>query len=144
MKVSTRSGARAFAFLWLCLVAALVLAACGQAAQPAPAPPEVVQRGARLYGAYCQSCHGDATGGVIQDYPPVHNANGHTWHHPDCVLVRITVEGVPPSPGAPADAPRMEGFKLATDDVKAILAYMKTWWTDKQRAFQADVTRQSC
>lgn len=141
-----RKGAKALAHVWPYMVVILVLSACGQAAQPAPASPEVVQRGARLYAANCQSCHGDAIGGTIEDYPPRHNANGHTWHHADCVLVQLTLDGMPPSPDVPPDAPRMQAFRdtLTEGDVTAILAYVKTWWTDKQRAYQADVTRQSC
>lgn len=142
-----RKGAKTLAHVWLYLVVVLVLSACGGGpTQPPAAPREVVQRGARLYAANCQSCHGDAVGGTVQDYPPVHNAKGHTWHHADCVLVQLTLDGMPPSPDVPSDAPRMQAFRdtLTADDVTAILAYIKTWWTDKQRVYQADVTRQGC
>jgi mono/diheme cytochrome c family protein len=39
--------------------------------------------------------------------------------------------------------PAFEGI-LTADDVAAILAYLKTWWTDEQREFQAEVTQVQC
>jgi len=41
------------------------------------------RHGQTLYAANCDSCHGGRTGGSMMDYPPRHNASGHTWHHPD-------------------------------------------------------------
>ncbi|MBI4307982.1 MAG: cytochrome c [Chloroflexi bacterium] len=139
-------GLRGRAALLVALGLLVALAGCSRPASPAAAPSAVVERGARLYAAYCQSCHGDAVGGTVESYPPVHNARGHTWHHPDCVLVQVTLDGAPPRPDMPADAPRMTAFRdtLTEDDARAVLAYIKTWWTDRQRAWQADVTRQAC
>lgn len=34
--------------------------------------------------------------------------------------------------------------QLNEDDVTAILAYIKTWWTDEQREFQAEATEVEC
>lgn len=86
----------------------------------------------------------------MMDIPPRHNANGHTWHHPDCQLVQIVLNGS----GAmgemmrqmmpnPQDAPRMPTFRgqLTEDEVMAILAYLKTWWTEEQRVWQAQVSK---
>ncbi len=47
------------------------------------------RQGEQVYNANCLSCHLGPVGGTTQDYPPRHNANGHTWHHPDCALKRI-------------------------------------------------------
>jgi mono/diheme cytochrome c family protein len=34
--------------------------------------------------------------------------------------------------------------QLSEQEVEAILAYIKTWWTDEQRAAQARVTEANC
>lgn len=72
--------------------------------------------------------------------PPRHNTNGHTWHHPDQVLIDMILNGVTFS----AEKQKMPAFrgKLTEEDVEAILAYIKSWWTKEQRAWQADVTKQ--
>jgi mono/diheme cytochrome c family protein len=137
----------------------LVLAlACRQPQSPTapaasvPAQPSA-ERGAQLYSANCQSCHGGATGGSMMDIPPPHNASGHTWHHPDCQLLQTVLQGSGPMGemmrqmmGAAPDTPRMPAFEgvLAEEDVRAILAHIKTWWTPDQRESQARATRQAC
>lgn len=105
-----------------------------------------VERGRLLYERSCASCHGGATGGSISDIPPPHNAEGHTWHHGDCVLADIIRDGPAPRPGAPDDFPTMPAFgdDLHDDDIDAILAYIRTWWTEEQREFQAERTRTDC
>jgi mono/diheme cytochrome c family protein len=118
-------------------------------------PPELTateRRGETIYITSCASCHGGRDGGTMMDYPPRHNANGHTWHHPDCELTEIVREGGDPMTEAmremmaPPDAPRMQAFKdrLPPEEIAAVLAYIKTMWTPDERAAQADVTRQAC
>ena len=99
-------------------------------------------RGEDLYGTHCIECHGGATGGSITDVPPPHNAQGHTWHHGDCELVDMVLDGMLPRPGQPT----MPAFSDELDeaDVDAILAYIKTWWEDEQREQQERVTEQVC
>ena len=88
----------------------------------------------------------------MMDYPPRQNANGHTWHHPDCQLKEVIKNGGDEMTSmmrrmmVPPDAPRMPAFKdvLSDEDIDAILAFIKTWWTDQQRSFQAQVTRANC
>jgi mono/diheme cytochrome c family protein len=123
----------------LILLAVLNLVACGGANAPATADPTLA-KGAGLYTANCQSCHGGATGGNLKDIPPPHNANGHTWHHADQQLIDMTLNGISFS----LEAQKMPAFKdkLTEEDVKAILAYIKTWWTEEQRKSQREVTRQ--
>lgn len=67
---------------------------------------------------------------------------GYTWHHGDCALVDMVLDGMPPRPGQPV----MPAFSDELDeaDVEAILAHIKTWWEDEQREFQAEVTEQVC
>lgn len=124
------------------LVTATVAAGC--VAGPDAPSPEVLARGAEVYQQSCIQCHGGATGGEISDIPPVHNANGHTWHHADCLLAEIIRDGVPPRQ-AP-DAPVMPAFgdELDDDDIDAVLAHMRTFWTDEQREQQAATTAQQC
>ena len=105
-----------------------------------------VERGQELYERSCASCHGGATGGSISDIPPPHNAEGHTWHHGDCVLADIIRDDSPPRPGAPDDFPTMPAFddELDDDDIDAILAFIETWWTEEQREFQDERTEADC
>jgi mono/diheme cytochrome c family protein len=129
------------------LVAGVVLLASScPADRAATDDEEQIAHGRELYGAHCIDCHGGATGGSITDYPPPHNAEGHTWHHGDCELERIVLEGMPPRPGLADDDPVMPAFddELSEDDVHAILAHIKTWWEEEQREFQTNVTEQVC
>lgn len=74
----------------------------------------------------------------MRDIPPPHNANGHTWHHPDQQLTDIVLNGFSFS----VERQKMPAFKdtLTEDDVQAILSHIKMWWTDEQRQHQAEVT----
>ena len=109
-------------------------------------------RGRTIYYANCASCHGGPTGGDMMDYPPRHNTNGHTWHHPDCELKQVIREGGDEMTAmmremmAPPNAPKMIAFKdkLSDADIDAVLAYIKTMWYSYQQDAQADVTRRSC
>ncbi len=126
-------------------VIAIIFTGCGNsgANQSTPASsPGLVEKGAVLYQANCLSCHGGSTGGNLRDIPPPHNANGHTWHHPDQQLIDIVLNGLSFSVEGQQKMPAFKD-KLTEEDVKAILAYIKTWWTPKQRAWQATVTAQS-
>ncbi len=133
---------------WVCHVslsmAVVLLASCGSnegTRSPIPTAHPLIERGAVLYQANCQSCHGGATGGKGTDIPPPHNANGHTWHHPDQQLTEIILDGFSFSVG-PQKMPAFKD-KLSEEDVKAVLAYIKTWWTPEQREWQAKVTAQA-
>jgi mono/diheme cytochrome c family protein len=140
---------------WLPAAAALIPLACTGGSQPTAVPADAAagSRGQRLYVATCQSCHGGATGGSMMDIPPPHNSNGHTWHHPDCQLIEIVLQGsgemgemMRKMMGAGEDTPRMPAFKgsLSREDVAAILGYIKTFWSEEQRQSQAKATREAC
>lgn len=133
---------KALAFIATLLVVALALSSCGGTqVEPGGTPADpFIQNGARLYQANCQVCHGGATGGKLKDIPPPHNANGHTWDHPDQWLTAAILNGITFS----LEEQKMPAFKdqLTEEDVKAILAYIKTWWTEEQRASQKKVTEQ--
>ncbi len=117
-----------------------LLAAC---APPGP-DPATVARGQEIYQQSCISCNGGPSGGEISDIPPVHNANGHTWHHGDCLLEEIVRDGM--TPRADPDHPVMPAFgdQLDDDEIDAVLTYFATLWTEEQREQQATVTAQAC
>ncbi len=107
------------------------------------APDAVIARGAELYAANCQVCHGDKNGVGKLPYVPSHGDDGHTWHHSDRNLVDIIMNGPGEMGemmrmGVPEDAPRMPAWrdKLAEEEVKAILAYIKTFWSPERRRMQ--------
>ncbi len=94
-------------------------------------------RGARVYAVSCQPCHGDrhGKGSIGRAHPQ--NEMGHTWHHPDAQLKEWILHG---KPGPEISV--MPGFNyLREHDVEAVLALIKTWWTDEQRESQADISR---
>lgn len=150
MRISSSSEIRFLALAFL----ALALLGCGGRGQTPAAPtgPAQASRGEQLYVANCQVCHGGATGGSMMDLPPPHNANGHTWHHSDRQLTDIVLNGsgemgemMRQMMGASPDTPRMPAWRgtLTEEDVAAILAYIKTWWTEEQRQWQARVSEVS-
>ncbi len=104
-------------------------------------------RGQQIYNANCLSCHGGPIGGSITDSPPRHNANGHTWHHPDCALKRMVRDGSEAITELSAPAgPKMLPFRdrLSPAEIDAVLAYIKTMWTPEQRQAQGTFTSEMC
>jgi len=116
---------------------------------------EPLRTGAQVYVAHCASCHGAG----LQGQPdwqrsepdgtlraPPHDDSGHTWHHPDQLLVdyvtlggaetlqRLGVTGV--KSGMPAF-----GDVLSEQEVDAVLDYIASHWSKRARAYQAEVTR---
>jgi mono/diheme cytochrome c family protein len=137
------------------MAAAFGLAACSNAGVPTPTSKvaaertitssvegqsestEILARGAKVYATSCQPCHGDRYGkGTVGRADP-HNENGHTWHHPDAQLKDWILHGRP-GPGVSV-MPALT--YLTEDDVEAVLAFIKTWWTAEQREIQAHISR---
>ena len=128
------------------LTIVLLISACGDGSGESRAGgPAEAQQGKTLYDEKCASCHGGDSGGEISDSPPPHNANGHTWHHADCLLADITLRGAA-AWGADPSTSAMPAFRdeLTEEDVESILVYIKTWWTDEQREYQSDLTKANC
>lgn len=129
------------------LVFTVLLAACGSTgSSPAPTPSLAV--GQELYATQCAECHGVAGEGEPNwkqprddgTYPaPPHDSSGHTWHHPDAQLLAIIAQG-----GSMANS-RMPSFdqEMSQDDMRAVLAYIKTFWGEEERTYQAQVTKQA-
>jgi mono/diheme cytochrome c family protein len=131
---------KALAFIATLLLVTLALSSCGRGSGQVEtsASKAFLQRGATLYQTSCQVCHGGATGGSLKDIPPPHNTNGHTWHHADQQLTEMILNGITFS----VEQQKMPAFKdqLSEEDVRAILAYIKTWWTEEQREWQKKAT----
>lgn len=104
-----------------------------------------VSRGKELYEANCANCHGLRLEGQpnwMVRLPsgrlpaPPHDESGHTWHHSDEQLIRITLDGLASiAPGYETDMPAFRD-RLTEADVKAIFDYIKTNWSERTRNIQ--------
>lgn len=142
--------AASFAFL----VGAIIYALLQEEISSADAGnPEQVAHGRSVYVQHCAVCHGARLEGqpnwqarlpTGRMPAPPHDASGHTWHHPDTVLFGITRYGLVPGKYAPpkyqSDMPAFDG-KLKDDEIWAVLAYIKSSWSENIRAAQAEVNR---
>jgi mono/diheme cytochrome c family protein len=72
---------------------------------------------------------------------PPHDASGHTWHHSDDALFRVTKEGSAAVTGGgyESDMPGFGGV-LTDDQIKAVLAFIKSTWPERQRNAQAQMS----
>ena len=108
-----------------------------------------IAQGQQLYMANCASCHGDH----LQGQPnwkdqgpdgrlpaPPHDATGHTWHHPDQQLFKITKLGV--EAVVPNYKSNMAGFggRLSDTEIWDIIAYIKSTWPPEIQARQQTMT----
>ncbi|WP_431978975.1 c-type cytochrome [Shimia aestuarii] len=100
-----------------------------------------VERGAQVYADSCASCHGDRLEGEKnwrQPGPdgrlpaPPHDPSGHTWHHPDMVLFRLTKYGPEALVGGDYES-NMPGFDgvLSDQEIVEVLAYIKSTWPEE-------------
>ena len=116
--------------------------------------PVMLQRGEQLYQARCASCHGaNLEGqanwrerGVDGRLPaPPHDESGHTWHHPDEVLIRITRDGVAKAAGLPDYVSSMPTFgdSLSDADIVAVLSWIKSRWSSDIQAHHDAINRQA-
>lgn len=111
---------------------------------------EQLAEGRQLYLDNCAACHGEALEGQ-PDWrtrlpsgrmpAPPHDETGHTWHHSDEQLFRITRDGVAAIVGGnyESDMPGFGDF-LTNDEIRAILDYIKSTWPERERAYQADMS----
>ena len=110
---------------------------------------ELVTLGAAVYTEHCASCHGRNLEGE-PDWrrrrpdgtlpAPPHDATGHTWHHADELLFRMTREG-PAAVVGKGYQSTMTGFAGILDDreIWASLAYIKSRWPAEVRKVQAKI-----
>jgi mono/diheme cytochrome c family protein len=109
-----------------------------------------IELGKALYAQHCASCHGVNLEGQPNwqtrkedgKLPaPPHDDSGHTWHHSDDQLFKITKFGL--SAIVPGYETDMAGFgdKMSDEEIRAVLSFIKSTWSDAHRAYQADRTR---
>ena len=104
-----------------------------------PDDAKLVTLGQQVYEARCASCHGVRLEGQanwrqpgadgLLPAPP-HDASGHTWHHPDEMLFRITKYGVARAAKLPNHASAMPAFEgvLSDTEIVAALSWIKSQW----------------
>ena len=127
----------------LLLLLVFSIAACGsnttgvsESGFPILPTDELIEVGQPLYQQNCASCHGDATTRPPVAFAPPHTDNGHTWHHPDQNLVEWILDGVPLATAMP----EFRG-KLNEGEVRAIVAYIKTFWSQDNLNQQIEGSR---
>jgi mono/diheme cytochrome c family protein len=109
-----------------------------------------IERGELTYQQYCASCHGKNGEGQRPDLPPgpdetglipapPHNDSGHTWHHADSILIDIITNGGLGDPSAFYPMPAFSD-QLSSEQIRLVLAYIKTMWTQQQRGQQAMIS----
>ena len=110
-----------------------------------------LSRGEAIYAEACASCHGaDLEGQPDWRSPgpdgrlpaPPHDETGHTWHHPDRVLMDITMRGTAAVVGGGYES-NMPGFEdvYSEDELRDVLEWIKTQWPERERAHQGELTR---
>ena len=117
-----------------------------------PADQTLVMQGKAIYANNCATCHGASLQGQAnwrERMPngklpaPPHDKSGHTWHHPDPMLIDMVKNGLVPGKTAPAgyvsDMPAYSAI-LSDDEIIAVLAYIKSAWPAKVLQAQKEVT----
>lgn len=103
-----------------------------------PDDPKVVASGKNIYATQCASCHGANLEGEAdwrERLPngrlpaPPHDKSGHTWHHPDIQLFKLTKRGPAAVVGGEyeSEMPAYAGV-LSDDEIIAVLSYIKSTW----------------
>lgn len=112
--------------------------------------PQVLAVGKQVYQAQCAACHGarlegqpnwrerDASGRLPA---PPHDASGHTWHHPDEVLFKVTKYGVAKAVNLKDYDSAMPAFEgvLTDAEIIAALSWIKSQWPPEIREQQEEV-----
>lgn len=108
--------------------------------------PAQVVRGKAVYDEHCAKCHGAQLEGqpnwrypslTTFKYPaPPHTDAGHTWQHADTELLDYIMNG---TGGLNSE---MAGFRgvLSGPDMAAVLAFIKSNWTQGTREYQNKIT----
>ena len=121
----------------------------GLARLPSHGASQDIVRGAPLYIAECAGCHGTKLegqtvpiqhGASISMVPPL-GVTGHAWRHSDGDLITIVAYGTG-SVAIPTGKISMPAFadRLSRDEIRIILAYVKSRWLPGFRLYQASLT----
>lgn len=92
---------------------------------------EQLALGKEIYSANCSVCHGESGAGYAQENIPAPALNGsmHAWHHADDQVIALIRQGGNVMPAV--------GKDWSDEEVEAVWAYVKQWWTPQQRNAQA-------
>ncbi|AWJ86257.1 cytochrome C (plasmid) [Azospirillum sp. TSH58] len=118
-----------------------------------PTDDAQVAQGKAVYAEQCASCHGTRLEGQPEWQSrkpdgrlraPPHDASGHTWHHPDADLFKITKQGVVEfaPPGYESDMPAFGGV-LSDAEIWAVLAFIKSSWPEEIRLRHAAMSERA-
>ena len=131
---------------------ALVWAQLSDRSNEVTKPSEaILSLGRTTYAESCASCHGaDLEGQPDWKSPlpsgrlpaPPHDASGHTWHHSDAMLFRVVKEGTAAVVGGDYESD-MPAFRdvLTDEEIRAVLAFIKSTWPDRELEAQAQISR---
>lgn len=110
-----------------------------------PIPPassaEALAAGHRLAQQHCTGCHteGNPDGTVALMDRTGQSWTGHAWHHPDSILAQMIADGV----SRPTGTMPPFGAELHPDEIRTLIAFIKTFWTPEQRQFQRERTQRA-
>lgn len=133
------------------ILVATVLVTLACSGRGSPGPADQLAQGRAIYQANCAACHGQSGEGQPswrrqnpdETYPaPPHDATGHTWHHGDGLLFRIVRDGgkIYETPGFKSAMPAF-GDRLSGEEIRAVIAYLKTLWDTEKRTYQAEASK---
>lgn len=109
-----------------------------------PNETALVKSGMGIYQAQCAACHGESLEGQtnwqtpnsdgLLPAPP-HDETGHTWHHADDLLFKLTKFGIAKLAGLKDHKTSMPIYEetLSDDEIIAVLSYIKSTWPKKLR-----------
>ena len=111
---------------------------------------QTLAAGRGVYREHCASCHGANLQGQPDWQSPLpsgrlpappHDASGHTWHHSDRILFDITKYGTSAVVGRGYESD-MPGFGpvLTDEQIRAVLAFVKSTWPERERRYQQEMT----
>lgn len=118
-----------------------------------PGDRELAARGEQIYRNHCAACHGANLEGQANwrqrgadgrlPAPP-HDASGHTWHHPDDVLFKMTKYGA-------ASLAKLKDYNtampvydgvLSDEEIIAVLSWIKAQWPSELQARHDEINQQ--
>ncbi|GHB47959.1 hypothetical protein GCM10007094_41600 [Pseudovibrio japonicus] len=109
-----------------------------------PYDQALIAQGADVYAQNCAPCHGANLEGEPDwktaksdgSLPaPPHDETGHTWHHDDDLLFRITKFGTAKAAGLDDLNSNMPAFEdtLSDQEIIAVLSWIKAQWPEEMQ-----------